>query len=327
MELLLLSMNNNKKYIFGPVPSRRLGSSLGVDLVPFKTCSIDCVYCEAKATTNLTLDRKEYVPVNEVISQLDDVLKDSPQLDYITFSGAGEPTLNSHIGDVVKFVVDNYPQYKICLLTNGTLLGEHSVIDDLKLMRPTDVVIPSLDASNEEEFKKINRPHDDLKLIKLITDIINFRAKNKAQMWLELFIVPGVNDDIESQQQFAKIISEIDPDKVQLNNLDRPGCVEWIKPAPEETIKSFISVIEEVAAVEIIGRFSYRSEKLKFSGTNAEIKNAILEMTNRRPYTVADFLFAINISEDKLKKILKELISANKLLTKEDERGTFYFPL
>ena len=319
-------MNNNKKYIFGPVPSRRLGSSLGVDLVPFKTCSINCVYCEAKATTNLTLERKEYVPVDEVISQLDKVLKDSPQLDYITFSGAGEPTLNSRISDVVKFVVKNYPQYKICLLTNGTLLGQQDVIDDLKLLRPSDVVIPSLDASNEDEFQKINRPHANLRLDQLIADITNFRGKNNAQMWLELFIVPEVNDSVESQKQFAKIIAKIAPDKVQLNNLDRPGCVDWIRPAPEETIKSFINILEEVAAVEIIGKFSYRSEKLKFSGSDEEIKNAILEMTNRRPYTIADFLFAININKNHLKTLLTELIDTKKLATKIDDRGTFYFP-
>ncbi len=319
-------MNNNKKYIFGPVPSRRLGSSLGVDLVPFKTCSINCVYCESKATTNLTIERREYVPIAEVLTQLNDVLKTAPDLDYITFSGAGEPTLNSRIAEVVQFVVENYPQYKICLLTNGTLLGDKDVIEDLKLLRKKDVVIPSLDASNEDEFQKINRPHKNLTLTKLIADIAEFRTKNDAQMWLELFIVPEVNDSLQSQQQFAQIIKLINPHKVQLNNLDRPGCVDWIRPAPEKTIKEFIATIEEVAAVEIIGKFSYRSEKLKFSGSNEEIKEQIISMTNRRPYTTADFLFAINISANKLNILLNELINAEKLATKIDKRGTFYFP-
>ncbi|UDQ97716.1 radical SAM protein [Lentisphaerota bacterium WC36G] len=320
-------MSNHKKYIFGPVPSRRLGSSLGVDLVPFKTCSIDCIYCEAKSTNNLTVSRTEYVPIDEVISQLDEALKYSPELDFITFSGAGEPTLNSRIGDVVKFVIDNYPQYKMCLLTNGTLLGLEDVVENLSLLRECDVVIPSLDASNEKEFQKINRPHSDLTLKQLVEDIKDFRIVSKAQMWLELFIVPSVNDSNQSQEKFAQIIAEIKPHKVQLNNLDRPGCVDWIRPASEETIKSFINVIEKVAPVEIIGKFSYRSKKLKFSGSDSEIANEILTMTSRRPYTVADFRFAIDVTDVKLDEILCGLIKGKKLTTRTYNRGVFYLPV
>ena len=133
-----------RKYVFGPVNSRRLGRSLGVDLVPLKTCPLDCVYCEAKATTDLTMERKEYVPVDTVLAELDETLKSFPELDYVTFSGSGEPTLNSRIGDVVKFVKSRYPQYKICLLTNGLLLGDRQLQQDIA---EVDLLIPSLDGS------------------------------------------------------------------------------------------------------------------------------------------------------------------------------------
>ncbi|MCK4981982.1 MAG: radical SAM protein, partial [Victivallaceae bacterium] len=148
-----------KKYLFGPVASRRLGISLGVDLVPFKTCSINCVYCESGVTTNLTLKRREYISADEVIKQLDELLSNNPEIDYLTFSGAGEPTLNSGIGRVVNFVKTNYPQYKICLLSNGTLFSDPELLTEIA---DIDLCIPSLDASCEEEFKIINRPSPEL---------------------------------------------------------------------------------------------------------------------------------------------------------------------
>ena len=139
-----------RKYVFGPIKSRRLGISLGVDLVPLKVCPLDCVYCEARATTLLTMERKEYVPVDTVIEELDRTLAASPKLDYITFSGSGEPTLNSRIGDVISFLKSRYPQYKVCLLTNGLLLGDVGLQKDIAQL---DLLIPSFDGSNAAEFE------------------------------------------------------------------------------------------------------------------------------------------------------------------------------
>ena len=144
-----------KHYVFGPVASRRLGVSLGVDLVRPKTCSLNCIYCEAQATTNLTLKRMEYVPIDAVIRELDEVLSRHPQLDYVTFSGSGEPTLNSGIGRVVEWLKQHYPEYRLCLLTNGFALGDPELRREIAAI---DRVVPSLDASNQEEFEAINRP-------------------------------------------------------------------------------------------------------------------------------------------------------------------------
>ena len=155
-----------RKYVFGPINSRRLGVSLGVDLVPLKVCPLDCVYCEARATTLLTMERKEYVPVDTVLEELDNVLAASPQLDYITFSGSGEPTLNSRIGDVISFIKNRYPHYKVCLLTNGLLLGDKELQKDIAQI---DLLIPSLDGSNAAEYEAVNRPVSSMPFDKFIS--------------------------------------------------------------------------------------------------------------------------------------------------------------
>jgi wyosine [tRNA(Phe)-imidazoG37] synthetase (radical SAM superfamily) len=146
------------KALFGPVPSRRLGISLGVDLVHHKTCSLNCVYCECGATTHLTTKRKEYVSVDQVKSELVDYLSRNKTIDFITFSGSGEPTLNDGIGDVIHFLKSDYPQYNVALLTNSTLFHQLAVRRQIK---DADVVMASLDAASEAQFRQVNRPHPD----------------------------------------------------------------------------------------------------------------------------------------------------------------------
>ncbi|MFO8145279.1 MAG: radical SAM protein, partial [Candidatus Syntrophosphaera sp.] len=153
------------KYLFGPVPSRRLGVSLGVDLVPHKVCSLNCVYCEVGRTTNLTIQRKEYVPLDEVLKELEEYLSQDPDLDFITFSGQGEPSLNSGLGRVIDFIKDKYPRYKVAVLTNGTLFWDEKVRAEVML---ADVLLPDLDAVSELAFLKVNRPAPELKIDRII---------------------------------------------------------------------------------------------------------------------------------------------------------------
>ena len=160
--------------VFGPILSRRLGRSLGIDPIMRNICCQDCIYCEAGKTEILTLKRDEYVPFDNIISELDKVLKDSPELDYITFSGLGEPTLNLKIGDVIRHLKKNYPQHPVCLLTNGMLLGDPQVQQDVA---DVDLVIPSLDASNAEEFARINRPGSEMDFDTFIKNAINMSKK------------------------------------------------------------------------------------------------------------------------------------------------------
>ena len=243
-----------RKYVFGPINSRRLGRSLGVDLIPLKTCPLDCVYCEAKATTDLTVERREYVPVDVVLAELEETLKTSPELDYVTFSGSGEPTLNSRIGDVVKLVKSRYPQYKLCLLTNGLLLGDTQLQQEIA---GVDLLIPSLDGSNAAEYEAINRPVKSMPFDKMLAGLADYLPRAPMPVYLELFVLPGVNDSDASIGRFAEIIRQLQVDKVQLNYLDRPGAVADLPVADEATLIRFLKALRPVVKVETVGKFNY----------------------------------------------------------------------
>jgi len=226
------------KYIFGPVLSRRLGKSLGIDLIPYKTCPLDCIYCECGKTDNLTTKRDEYVPTEDVIAELDGYLKSQPDLDYITFAGSGEPTLHNKISKIIEFIKSNYPEYKVALITNGVLFQDSSVIEEIKKV---DLIIPSLDAVSQSVFEKINRPASNIKASEIIKGLQNLRKEYTGKLWLEVFIVPGVNDTIDELKLFRETINSINPDKIQINSLDRPGTEEWVNKSK----KSELSKISE----------------------------------------------------------------------------------
>jgi len=301
---------SKRKYIFGPVPSRRLGISLGVDLVPFKTCSMDCVYCECGRTTNLTEERKEYVPTDEVIRELDELLSTSPKLDYITFSGAGEPTLHSGIGAIVKFIKGKYPQYRICLLTNAGLMGNEKLSGEIA---GVDLVVPSLDAATEAEFEKINRPVPSLTVQSLIDGLVKFRARSKAAIWLEIFIVPGINDSKESIAAFAEAIRRIAPDKVQLNGLDRSEAEVWVKVPDAETASRFTEAFSGLGIpVEVIGKFHHNGAQ---RSPGEEALGKILELVSRRPCTLDDIAAIIPLGRGVLRQHLHSLEKNGKIRT------------
>ena len=226
--------NKRWKYLFGPVSSRRLGASLGIDLLPYKTCTLDCVYCECGGTTDLTLCRKEYVPANDVLAELDEVLQQGPALDYVTFAGSGEPLLHSKIGEIINWIKDHFPRYAVAVLTNGTLLQHNEVRAQLSR---ADLVVPSLDAVTETMFQKINRPHGNLNCREVISGLVQFRREYRGEICLEIFIIPGMNDAPAELEQIRNVISSINPDRLQLNTLDRAGAEDWVQPATEEELK------------------------------------------------------------------------------------------
>jgi len=237
-----------RKYWYGPIRSRRLGRSLGVDVIPHKTCSLDCVYCECGATNSLTLERKEYFPTNEIIDSLDDILKQISDLDYITFAGSGEPTLHTGLGKIIGFLKEKYPQFKVAVLTNATLLNDPDVIEDLA---KADLIVPSLDAVSGEAFEKINRPAKNISPETIISGIKNLKNSFHGEIWLEIFIIPGINDHDEELALFRDAIRKLGIKKVQLNTLDRPGAVSWLKPVSQEYKKEIAS---KLGNVEIVNR-------------------------------------------------------------------------
>jgi wyosine [tRNA(Phe)-imidazoG37] synthetase (radical SAM superfamily) len=222
------------RHLFGPIQSRRLGASLGVDMVTAKTCTLDCVYCECGATTLHTAERREYVPATEIKAELAHFLDSSPVLDFVTFGGSGEPTLNTALGDLIAFVCDSFPQYKTAVLTNGTLLGDSAV--RAALMRAS-VVLPSLDAVLPATFARLNRHCEGIELDTMIEGLVEFSREYTGRILLEVFIIPGLNDSPEEIQLFKSVIARIGPEQVQLNSLDRPGTCEWVTPADRATLE------------------------------------------------------------------------------------------
>ena len=305
------------KYLFGPVPSRRLGMSLGIDLVPKKVCSLNCVYCEVGETTKLTLERKEYILYDKVVAELQQFMSANPKIDYITFSGSGEPTLNSRIGDVLKFVKVNYPKIKTAVLTNGTLLSDKKVREELLL---ADVILPSLDAASQEIFEEIDRPESNLTIETYIRGIFALRNEFKGEIWLEVLILKAFNDSWLELEKIKNAIQLIKPDRVQLNTLDRPGTVSGLSPLSAVELQE-IADFWDLPDVEIIASPQKRTNIDSYKG---DIETAILETITRRPCTLDDLHNFLGIHINEINKYLGVLENENKI-TKEDlERGTFY---
>jgi len=305
------------KYIFGPVPSRRLGMSLGVDLVPHKVCSLDCVYCECGSTTKLTTDRKEYIPYKKVTKELAHYFENNPDPDYITFSGSGEPTLNSRMGDVLMFIKENKPNVPVAVLTNGTLLSIQSVRNELI---DADVVLPSLDAASENSFIGINRPVSKLNISACIKGLINFREIYTGKIWLEVFIIPGYNDSIEDLGLLKEAFIKIQPDSIQLNTIDRPGTNDELRPATRNELKRIVD-FWKLDNLEIIAAAINRK---KIPAYRADTETAILETIYRRPCTVSDLAKILGRNTNEVNKYLDVLEAENKIKSKRQKRGFFY---
>lgn len=305
------------KYLFGPVPSRRLGISLGVDLVPHKVCTLNCIYCEVGRTTNLAIERKEYMPINEVIEELQNYLDQKPELDFITFSGQGEPTLNSGLGKVIDFIKDNYSQYKIAVITNGTLFWDREVRNEVFR---ADVLLPSLDAVSESSFLKINRPNKNLNIDKIIEGLIKLRTEFKGKIYLEIFLVPKINDTKDELTLLKNISAKIKPDLIQLNTLDRPGTKSFVEPVPKEKLQEIKEFFKPLP-VKIIAKAKTRKQIKSF---NKNIQQQILDTIRRRPCTDKDLSEILNLHLNELNKYLSELIDNGKIITDKRERGLFF---
>lgn len=270
------------KYVFGPVPSRRLGVSLGIDLVEAKTCNLNCIYCECGGNARTYSERCDYVDIEVVKKELLKALEDvSP--DYITFSGSGEPTLNKSIGKLIHWVKENTP-HKVAVITNSTTLNMDGVIEELKM---ADVIMPSLDAVSEENFLQMNRPHPTLKATDILEGLKKLSREYSGRIYLEVFITAGLNDTQEELEKFGDYLRELKVDGVQLNTLARPGAVGWIKPATFERLEEIRSYLEDrgIEGVEVIKKYKRRSQ---LAGYSRENESLILNMLSKRPYTLEE---------------------------------------
>lgn len=293
-------MSVRYKYTFGPVPSRRLGLSLGVDIIPSKLCTLDCIYCEVGRTDKRGLARKEYLSTDEILDEIKQAVREYPYLDHITISGSGEPTLNSKIGDIIRRI-KQITTVPVAVLTNGTLLSMEDVRQDLLA---ADIVSPSLDAVTQEVFEKVNRPHPKLDIKDIIEGLQKFRGQYHGQLWLEILFVKGVNDHNDEIQRMKDIIEHIQPDKVQINTVVRPPAEKFAQPITEDRLKEIQIVFGE--RCEIIGAFkeSHRTEERKVDA------QAILALLKRRAMTLEQMVVSLAIGKEEVEASLGQLLQS-----------------
>ncbi|MCE5333241.1 MAG: radical SAM protein [Desulfobacteraceae bacterium] len=305
--------------IFGPIPSRRVGRSLGVDVVPAKTCSFDCIYCESGPTTRLTVKRTPFFPIPEVMRELGDYLRANPKgTDVITFSSAGEPTLFLGLGELIEAIKRDFPDYPLMVLTNGSLLWDPQVRRDLL---KADRVVPSLDSALIESFLRINRPHPSLELDAIVEGIIEFRSEYRGQMHLEIVLADGVNDSPDELKALARAAGRIRPDKVELNTVVRPPAFAGTRGLTEDRMARAAACFPKGTA-EIIGVFHAPREL----SNGEDLGRRILETIERRPCTVAELSVSLGIPEEVLEHRSKELQQAKKLVFRPFEGKDFLYP-
>ena len=233
------------KHVFGPVPSRRLGISLGVDLVVSKSCNLNCIFCECGATKKIQLERQRFKDMNEILNEIQSVLKDIKP-DYITFSGSGEPTLSLDLGNISKAIKEDLKYSgKICLITNSLLLANDQVIKELEYI---DLIIPTLNTLKQDVFEKIVRPDYRTSVDEIRKGFVNLNNSNyKGKIWIEIFILENINDSEENFIEIANFLNSenIRYNKIQLNTIDRVGAERDLKAISSDKIFKAKKILEE----------------------------------------------------------------------------------
>jgi len=306
------AVSKNFKHVFGPVPSRRLGQSLGVDLVPFKTCSYDCIYCQLGRTTCKTVERKEWVPMDAVLDELKQKVSSRP--DYITLSGSGEPTLHSRLGEIIEHI-QAMSDVPVAVLTNGSLLWQKEVREEVAL---ADVVLPSLDAPDPERFEFINRPHPDITFERLLDGLAALRREFSGKYWLEVMLLGGYTSVPVQVRELAGWVRRIRPDKVQLNTAVRPPAEEYAMAVPPERLAELARMFEPRA--EVVAE--HRGQRA--AGESKASAEAILALVRRRPCTVEDIAHGLGLNPSETVKSLGGLEKRGKVIGERHGLEQFY---
>jgi wyosine [tRNA(Phe)-imidazoG37] synthetase (radical SAM superfamily) len=294
------------KYLFGPVFSRRLGRSLGVDLLPYKTCSLDCVYCECGATTTLTAVPSSFVSVDDVIAELDDYLARQPALDFITFAGSGEPTLHDGLGSIIAHVKNKHPGYKVAVLTNGTLFSLPHIRQAVLM---ADLLVPSLDGATAASLSTINRPDPSINVASVIEGLVALRKEYRGTFVLEVFVVPGVNDSAEEVAALREAALRIAPDAIQLNRLDRPGIFPWVTQAPDALLAAIHEQLRPLTVFEVPRRQVGEARRMD----DSYVQHAILTRLAERAFDTTTLAFLIGLHEGLVAKHVNQLLADGRL--------------
>ncbi|MFX1573854.1 MAG: radical SAM protein [Promethearchaeota archaeon] len=294
------------KYVYGPVPSRRLGKSLGIDPIPSKTCNYQCIYCQLGKTTNFTNTRKNYYPKEEISREIEDAIElNKNKFDYITFVGSGEPTLYKDLKDLI-LKAKQCTKKPICVITNGSLLYNTDVSNTLML---ADVVLPSLDAGDEKSFIKINRPHPALKYDEIIQGFLDFKKNFSGKFWVEVMLMKGINDTSEELLKIKEILDLIKPDRIDINVPIRPPTVEWVKIPSKNIIPILNEIFDDYKNINF-------PEQGKFITYSFDFEHEILSILERHPMRqsqIIETFSSFNFNKDKIKEQLKKLKAQNKI--------------
>ncbi len=307
------------RYLYGPVPSRRLGASLGIDLIPKKVCSYDCIYCQIGKTTHHTLKRKAYYPTDAIKQELREFLSDpenAKRVDILTFSGSGEPTLHKGIGELIRYLKELTP-LPVAVITNGSLLWDPEVQGDLL---SADRVVPSLDAVTAESFEAVNRPVAGLPVSRVIDGLKAFRERYQGQLWVEVLLCEGINDKEEDIVALKGVLDRIGPDKVQLNTVVRPPSEEIAQPLPLARLEAIKAYLGEGA--EVIASFDRSNIPAYHKGTEDEILNLL----RRRPETAQKMSQSLGLHLHEVEKYLTELLREERVLVRR-QGGEIYYEM
>jgi wyosine [tRNA(Phe)-imidazoG37] synthetase (radical SAM superfamily) len=289
--------------VFGPVPSRRLGRSLGIDPIPLKTCNWNCVYCQLGRSVPMINERREYIPRNVIVAQLDRALAAhaANDIDWITFVGSGEPTLHSGLGWLIR-AAKSRTNRRVAVITNGALLYQPEVRRELSA---ADAVLPTLDAGTPELYHKINRPWPELLFERFVEGLTAFRRDYAGQLWIEVMLVKGLNDSGDALQTIAAVLQSIRPDQVHINLPIRPPAEPWVQPADETGVARALQVFGQVAQV-----VRPASGAIDLSGSE-NLRAAILSIITRHPLREADLQQTLgNWTASQIETALAELVAA-----------------
>ncbi len=291
-------------YLFGPVLSRRLGLSMGVDLLKYKTCNLDCIYCELGRTTSLTSCRGRFVPPQKVLREIS--ARRGEPFDHLTFAGSGEPTLSSDLGEVVrqaKELVDS----PVAVITNSTLLTSPQV---RKEVAAADVVLPSLDAASTDAFYAINRPAPGLKIDEIVQGLKDFRKEFSGEIWLEVMLVKDVND--HDAEMIARAAESTHPDRIQLNTVVRPPA-EPVEPLTEEEMQR---MLEFFPGAELIPDWDWSVPEM--TGYR------LTELLSRRPCTLEEICVLLGLESSDAIKYCK-IMERDGKISRRLHGGKLYF--
>jgi len=285
------------KYVYGPVPSRRLGRSLGIDPLPSKTCNYQCIYCQLGKTTNFTNKRENFFPKKEIITEMEEyIILNEKNIDYITFVGSGEPTLYKDLGDLI-LKAKEFSNKPICVITNGALLYDDEVKEELMI---ADIVLPSLDAGDEKSFIKINRPHPSIKFEEVIQGFIDFNKKFKNKFWIEIMIMKGINDIKEELIKIKDKLDLIKPDRIDINVPIRPPAENWVKCPNKDIIPLLNDVFGDYNDINF-------PEMGKFGFYSSNFEKELLSIIERHPMRQDQIIGTFSSKEFTKGKILRQL--------------------